>query len=55
MPNPARRRFAAALALYLAWVIALAAMAVTSSERPPGRPPASGPAEDASPSRPATP
>ncbi len=30
-----RRRFLAALALYLAWVGTLAAMAITSSNRPP--------------------
>lgn len=34
-PNPARRWFAAALGLYLAWVGVLTAMAVTSSKRPP--------------------
>ncbi len=34
----ARRRFLAALGLYLIWVGALAAMALTSAERPPGRP-----------------
>jgi hypothetical protein len=34
-PDTARRRFAAALFLYLAWVAALATMAVTSSRRPP--------------------
>lgn len=33
--SPARRRFVAALALYLAWVGILAAMAITSSKRPP--------------------
>jgi hypothetical protein len=43
-PNSARRRFVAALALYLIWVGALVAMAVTSSERPPAKPqpPATG-------------
>ena len=47
--NPARRRFLAALALYLGWVGALAAMAVTSSYRPPNRhsiPAAEAPAEN---------
>jgi hypothetical protein len=34
-PDRARRRFLAALALYLAWVGVLAGMAVTSSNRPP--------------------
>jgi hypothetical protein len=37
-PNSARHRFVAALALYLIWVGALVAMAVTSSERPPAKP-----------------
>jgi hypothetical protein len=35
--NSARQRFVAALALYLIWVGALVALAVTSSERPPAK------------------
>ena len=50
----ARRRFFAALALYLIWVITLLGMAATTAERPPERlaPPPAGvePARDAAPS-----
>ena len=34
-PSAVRRRFIAAMALYVAWVGVLAAMAITSSYRPP--------------------
>jgi hypothetical protein len=33
--NSKRTRFIAALGLYLIWVVALAALALTSAERPP--------------------
>lgn len=36
-PGSARRRFLAALALYLVWVGVLAAMAVTTGKKPPHR------------------
>ncbi len=36
-PDSARHRFVAAVALYIVWVGALVAMAVTSAERPPAK------------------
>jgi hypothetical protein len=45
--NSARHRFIAALALYLIWVGALVAMAVTSSERPPAKLIPAAPSDDA--------
>jgi len=48
----ARHRFVAALGLYLAWVAALTALAVTSSSRPaPAKaPPVAAPASSEAPS-----
>jgi hypothetical protein len=40
--SPQRARFAGALALFLAWIIALTALAIISADRPAGRPAASG-------------
>jgi hypothetical protein len=44
--SSARFRFAAALVLFVAWVGALATMAVTSSTRPPSRPVDDAPARE---------
>jgi hypothetical protein len=45
--DSARRRLVAAVALYLLWIGALVAMAVTSSERPPVKLVPSAPGGDA--------
>jgi hypothetical protein len=55
MLSSARSRFAAALVLFLAWVGALATMAVTSATRPPSQPVSDGPAREIAPTQPLNP